>query len=275
MITEVKAIVLRAAGINCDLETEFALTLAGAKAERVHINRVIENKNMLDEYQILVFPGGFSYGDDVAAGKIMANQVVNHLIETVRKFINDGKLVLGFCNGFQVLVKAGLLPGLDSDGQPAAPGAAVATQHGEKDLTITYNDSGKYEDRWVYLLSQKTKSVFIEPGRQIYLPVAHGEGKIVVRNTETLEKLKQNNLIAFKYVDEHGKEGPFPINPNGSIESIAGLVDTTGRVMGLMPHSERFVRLTQHPRWTRLKEQAEPDGMIIFNNAVRYVREHF
>jgi phosphoribosylformylglycinamidine synthase len=275
MIKKVKAIVLRAAGINCDLETQFALELADAKAERIHINRLIENKAMLSEYQILVFPGGFSYGDDVAAGKIMANQVVNHLIEAVRKFIDDGKLVLGFCNGFQVLVKAGLLPGSDSDVQPAAPGAAAATQNDEKDLTITYNDSGKYEDRWVYLQSQKTKSVFIEPDRQIYLPVAHGEGKIVVRNAEMLEKLKQNNLIAFKYVDERGQEGPFPINPNGSIESIAGLVDATGRVMGMMPHPERFVRLTQHPRWTRLKDKTEADGMIIFNNAVKYVKEHF
>jgi phosphoribosylformylglycinamidine synthase subunit PurQ / glutaminase len=261
MIKEVKAIVLRAAGINCDLETQYALELAGAKAERIHINRLIENKGLLDEYQILVFPGGFSYGDDVAAGKILANQVVNHLKQAVRKFIDDGKLVLGICNGFQVLVKTGLLGGFDTNGQ--------------KDVTITYNDSGKFEDRWVYLLPQTTKCVFIEPGRQIYLPIAHGEGKVVARDTETLEKLKQNNLIAFKYVDEHGNEGGYPVNPNGSVESIAGLVDSTGRVMGMMPHPERFVRLTQHPRWTRLKEKAQPDGMSIFNNAAKYVREHF
>jgi phosphoribosylformylglycinamidine synthase subunit PurQ / glutaminase len=261
MAKEIKAIVLRAAGINCDMETQYALELAGAKAERIHINRLIENKNLLDNYQILVFPGGFSYGDDVAAGKILANQVVNHLKQPVRKFIDDGKLVLGICNGFQVLVKTGLLPGLDSNGQ--------------KDVTITNNDSGKYEDRWVYLSPQKTKSVFIEPGRQIYLPVAHGEGKIVTRDAETLEKLKQNNLIAFKYVDERGNEGPFPVNPNGSVESIAGFVDSTGRVLGLMPHPERFIRLTQHPRWTRLKEKTDADGMTIFNNAVKYIREHF
>jgi phosphoribosylformylglycinamidine synthase I len=261
MIKEVKAIVLRAAGINCDLETQYALELAGARAERIHINRFIENTRILNEYQILVFPGGFSYGDDVAAGKIMANQVANHLKQAVRKFIDDGKLVLGICNGFQVLVKTGLLGGFDANGQ--------------KDLTITYNDSVKYEDRWVYLAPQTDKCVFIEPGRQIYLPVAHGEGKVITRDTETLEKLKQNNLIAFKYVDEQGRESGYPVNPNGSVESIAGLTDATGRVLGLMPHPERFVRATQHPRWTRLKDKINADGVTIFNNAVKYIGEHF
>ena len=261
MIKEIKVIVLRAAGINCDLETQFALTLAGAKAQRIHINRLIENKNMLGEFQILVIPGGFSYGDDVAAGKILANQIVNYLKQSVRKFIDDGKLVLGICNGFQVLVKTGLLPGFDSNGQ--------------KDVTITYNDSGKYEDRWVYLAPQTNNCVFIEPGRQIYLPIAHGEGKIIARDNETLEKLKKNNLIAFKYVDERGSEGGYPVNPNGSMESIAGLCDATGRVLGLMPHPERFIRHTQHPRWTRLRDKIDADGMTIFKNAVLYIRENF
>jgi phosphoribosylformylglycinamidine synthase len=260
-MSEVKAIVLRAAGINCDMETEHALELAGAKAERVHINRIIEDKSLLDAFQIIVFPGGFSYGDDVAAGRILANQIVHHLFDPIQKFIEQGKLVLGICNGFQVLVKAGILPGGDSDKR-------------QEEVTITWNDSGKYEDRWVYLAPQTDKCVFIEPGRQIYLPIAHAEGKIVMKDELTLERLSSEGCIAFKYVDEQGLEGDYPINPNGSVNSIAGLTDATGRILGLMPHPERFVRKTQHPRWTR-EENVDSDGMIIFRNAVRYIRENF
>lgn len=258
----VKAIVLRAAGINCDMETEYALELAGAEAERVHINRIIEDKKLLDKFQILVFPGGFSYGDDVAAGKILANQVVQHLSEVVQEFIDDGKLVLGICNGFQVLVKAGILPG----------GGSAELQ---QEVTITYNDSGKFEDRWVYLAPQTEKCIFIEPGRQIYLPVAHAEGKVVTKDETTLEELKSQGHIAFKYVDENGQEGDYPVNPNGSVDSVAGLTDTTGRVLGLMPHPERHVRPTQHPHWTRLKDKTDADGMAIFSNAIKYIRKNF
>ena len=261
-MSEVKAIVLRAAGINCDMETEYALELAGAKAQRMHINRMIENKALLDEFQIIVFPGGFSYGDDVAAGKILANQIRHHLYEPIKKFIDDGKLVLGICNGFQVLVKTGILPGNNS-------------AENQQEVTITYNDSGKFEDRWVYLAPQTDKCVFIEPGRQIYLPVAHAEGKIVTKDEAALEHLKSEGQIAFKYVDANGNEGDYPINPNGSTESIAGLTDTTGRIMGLMPHPERFVRPTHHPHFARLKERPDGDGMTIFNNAVKYVKENF
>jgi len=261
-MAEVKAIVLRAAGINCDMETEYALELAGAKAERVHINRIIEDKSALEKYQIIVFPGGFSYGDDVAAGKILANQIVHHLYEPIQKFIKDGKLVLGICNGFQVLVKAGILPGRDSTDKQRA-------------VTITYNDSGKFEDRWVYLAPQTDKCIFIELGRQIYLPVAHGEGKVVTKDEATLEKLKSEEHIAFKYVDKNGKESNYPINPNGSVDSIAGLTDATGRVLGLMPHPERYVRPTQHPHWSHLGNKQDGDGMTIFTNAVRFVQENF
>ena len=258
---DVKAIVLRAAGINCDLETEHALKLATAAADRVHINRIIENKGMLDEYQIMVFPGGFSYGDDVAAGRILANQIIHHLAETLHKFIDDGKLILGICNGFQVLVKTGILPG----------NGAI---NGQEDVTITDNDSGKFEDRWVYLAPQTGKCVFIEADKQIYLPIAHGEGKIVAKDADTLEQLRTNENIAFKYVDEDGNEGGFPINPNGSTDSIAALTDSTGRVLGLMPHPERFVRGSQHPHWSRLEDKKRADGMSIFNNAVKYVQEN-
>ena len=261
-MTEVNAIVLRAAGINCDMETEHALELAGAQAQRTHINRIIEDKTLLDEFQIIVFPGGFSYGDDVAAGKILANQIRHHLYEPIQKFIDDGKLVLGICNGFQVLVKTGILPGNNST-------------KNQQEITITNNDSGKFEDRWVYLAPQTDKCVFIEPGRHIYLPVAHAEGKVVTKDDAVLDQLKSAGHVAFKYVDENGDEGAYPINPNGSIGSIAGLTDTTGRILGLMPHPERFVRPTHHPHWSRLKEKPASDGITIFNNAVKYIRENF
>jgi phosphoribosylformylglycinamidine synthase len=268
------------------METEYALELAGAKAQRMHINRIIEDKSLLAGFQIIVFPGGFSYGDDVAAGKILANQIRHHLYEAIQKFIDDGKLVLGICNGFQVLVKTGVLPGNNS-------------ANNQQKVTITYNDSGKFEDRWVYLAPQTNNCIFIESGRQIYLPVAHAEGKVVTKDEAAMEQLKSQGLIAFKYVDENGREGDYPINPNGSMDSIAGLTDTTGRILGLMPHPERFVRPTHHPHWSRLKAVARacswhglsdrehgqdayatgwpchPDGTTIFNNAVKYVQENF
>jgi len=262
-MADVKAIILRTAGINCDLETVHAFELAGASGERVHINRVIEEPSILQEYQILVVPGGFSYGDDVAAGKILANQLKHHLYEDLRKFIDAGKLVLGICNGFQVLVKTGLLPG------------AVNGETSAQPVTITYNDSGKFEDRWVYLEPASERCIFIEQGRRIYLPIAHGEGKVVFDTHQSREIINAGGYVAFRYVDANGAEGDFPINPNGSSDSIAGLTDSTGRVLGLMPHPERFVRVTQHPHWTRIKDSCKADGMTIFQNAVNYVSANF
>lgn len=257
---QVKVLVLRAAGINCDRETVFAFEKAGASADRVHINRVIEDKSLLNEYQILAVPGGFSYGDDVAAGKILANQIVHHLSDCIKDFIAAGKLVIGICNGFQVLVKCGVLPNFENGNIQGR-------------VTITNNDSGKFEDRWVYLQPQTDRCVFVDPNTRIYLPIAHGEGKVVTDNKQTLNRLTNDGHVAFKYVDADGNEGPFPINPNGSTNSIAALTDSTGRVLGLMPHPERFVRPTQHPRWTR-NGQASADGITIFENAVKYVREN-
>ena len=194
---EVRAIVLRAAGINTDLETEYTLELAGARADRVHINRLIEDKGLLDQYHILIFPGGFSYGDDVAAGKIMANQVVHHLAEPVRKFIDDGKLVLGICNGFQVLVKAGILPGGNGFKQ--------------EDVTITCNDSGKYEDRWVYLAPQTDQVRVHRPGAadlRAHRP-RRRQGRRQGRRSPA-EDCRAEGHIAFKYVDANGDGRPLP-----------------------------------------------------------------
>jgi len=264
---DVNAIVLRAAGINCDMETEHALRQAGAEAERIHINRVFDNPAMLDAYQILVVPGGFSYGDDVAAGKILANQIVHHLSDILHAFIDNGKLVLGICNGFQVMIKTGIVPGLNGAGQLSLT---------DQQVTLTDNDSGKFEDRWVYLQPAADRCVFIEPDRRIYLPIAHGEGKIVTRNNQTLEQIKQGGHVAFRYVDAEGNTSGFPVNPNGSQDDIAALTDTTGRAMGMMPHPERCVRWTQHPHWTRLKDRdGLADGMTIFTNAIKYIKENF
>lgn len=264
-MAQVNVLVLRAAGVNCDVETQYAFEHAGAVGQRVHINRLIENPSLLEQFQILVFPGGFSYGDDVAAGKIFANQVVHHLTEPLHRFVEQGKLILGICNGFQVLIKTGLLPDLDGKAHPNLT---------DMPATLTDNDSGKYEDRWVHLQPGTSRCVFVDPNRRLYVPVAHGEGKIVTKDAETLERIKANGHVALSYVDEHGNPGAFPINPNGSTDAIAALTDSTGRVMGMMPHPERFVRWTQHPHWTRLKSKdGVADGMTIFNNAVSYVQK--
>jgi phosphoribosylformylglycinamidine synthase I len=255
-----KAIVLRAAGINCDNETRYALELAGSDVDRIHINQLIQNSTMLDQYQILVFPGGFSYGDDVAAGKILANQIVHHLYDNIQAFLDKGKLVLGICNGFQVLVKTGILPGFDTK---------------QSHVTISYNDSDKFEDRWVHLKPLSDHCVFLEQGRTLYLPIAHGEGKVVPRDNKVLAQLESGHHIALQYVDEKGEQGPYPINPNGSVLGIAGLTDQTGRVLGLMPHPERNIHPTHHPHWTRNRGNIDCDGMTVFKNAVAYVESHF
>jgi phosphoribosylformylglycinamidine synthase subunit PurQ / glutaminase len=258
-MAQVKVLVLRTAGTNCDQETGYAFELAGASAQAVHVNELIAQPNMLADYQILALPGGFSYGDDISAGKILANQLVHHFRGQVREFIDADKLVLGICNGFQVLVKAGILPGLN---YAADNGTA-------QQATITYNDSDKFEDRWVYLAAGTDKCVFINPGQRIYLPVAHGEGKVCFADDQLLEQARADGQVAFRYVTQDGQFGDYPANPNGSVDHIAGLCDPTGRVLGLMPHPERFVHRTHHPRWTR-ENITQADGLSIFVNAVKY-----
>jgi len=252
------ALIIRTAGTNCDLETQFAFERAGADVSLLHINRVNENPSVLDEHQILAFPGGFSYGDDIAAGRIHANELRTKLGDGLKKFVDDGKLVIGICNGFQVLVKTGLLPGpFDRDTKQT--------------VTLTFNDSNKFEDRWIYLRVDSDTSPFIRKGQVITLPIAHGEGKFLAADDATLDAVRGNDQVVFRYVDADGDAGrPYPINPNGSVDDIAGICDTTGRVLGLMPHPERHVLPTQHPRWTRDGLADEGDGMQMFRNAVEY-----
>lgn len=250
-----KVIVLRTAGTNCDNETGVAFKIAGAEPELVHINELARGEKFLKDYQILAIPGGFTYGDDIASGKILANEIKYKLNEDLKRFINSGKLIIGICNGFQALVKAGILPGLDS---------------GEIDSTLSFNDSGSFIDKWVYLKVEppdkrrETRCVWIKDIKEtIYLPIAHGEGKFIPRNKEILNRLKKNGQVVFRYID----------NPNGSIDDIAGICDTTGRILGMMPHPERHALGTQHPRWTREGLKEYGDGFVIFKNGVDYVKE--
>src|SRR3989338_4636763 len=260
-----KVCVLRTAGTNCDEETAFAFSKAGASAGLVHINRLIAGKKHLEDYQILAIPGGFSYGDDIAAGKILANELRYKLIEDIRRFIREGKLIVGICNGFQVLVKSGLLPGNNDLTQEAS---------------LIINDSGKFEDRWVYLKNQKSKiknqkCVWVKNLPEIiYLPVAHGEGKFVTQDKDILERLKRKGQIIFQYCDKEGRLAGYPYNPNGSAENIAGICDDTGRILGLMPHPERHIKFWQHPRWTETRRKREGDGLQVFRNGVAYVKKY-
>lgn len=224
-------------------------------AELAHINELVRREKSLSHYQILVIPGGFTYGDDISAGKILANELRLKLGEDVRRFVEQGGLILGICNGFQVLVKAGILPPLVD---------------GRQRLTLANNDSNRFECRWVYLrVNQQSPCIFTRGMDTIYLPVAHGEGKVMA-DAETLASLN----VVVRYADENGNiKAGYPYNPNGSLDNIAGICDSSGRIFGLMPHPERFIRWTQHPRWTREPAREFGDGFGIFQNAVRWVMQ--
>ena len=254
-----KALVLRAAGTNCDRETQYALELAGFDADRVHVFRLMEDPSPLRAAQLLVIPGGFSYGDDVAAGKILANQMLHRLSDPLNEFLADGKLALGICNGFQVMIKSGLLPW-----------GEVAPQVAHRDATLAWNDCGRFEDRWVHLRVDCDRCVFLPPQEVLSLPIAHAEGKFVPRNDQVLGRLKEAGQVALRYVDADGSPGGYPVNPNGSVDHVAGICDPTGRVLGLMPHPERFVDFTQHPQWTR-GGITRGDGCVLFERAFAYL----
>lgn len=254
-----RVLVLRAAGTNCDEETAFAFELAGASVERVHINRMIENPGLLAAFQILAVPGGFSYGDDISSGKILANQLMHRVGDAVAAFVAADKLVLGVCNGFQVLAKAGLLPG---PGQPA--------------VTLTFNDSARFEARWVRVRAERSACPLLQPGEEFDFPIAHGEGKLVIARDSAdptgeiaFSLLKKAECVALRYVAAKGDYPNHQANPNGSEFDIAGLCDPTGKIFALMPHPERCVLVTHHPDWTRHRS-TEIDGLKIFRRAVMH-----
>ncbi len=251
-----RVLVLRAPGTNCDQETAFAFQQAGATPDVVHVNRILEQPQLPKDYQILCLPGGFSYGDDVAAGRILGNLLHHHLNATLAEFKADGKLILGICNGFQVLIKSGVL--LNVNGE-----APVAT--------LTWNDSGKFEDRWVQLKADGENCVFLQGLTQMDLPVAHAEGKFVTSSDQQLSRLVDGGQVVLRYTDASGsKDIPYPANPNGSQVDAAGVCDETGRVLGLMPHPERNIAPTHHPQWTRRGTGQPGDGLRLFQNAVQY-----
>lgn len=262
--------VLRAPGTNCDFETAFAFERAGGDAERVHLFRMLEEPTSLQSFQILCIPGGFSYGDDIGAGVVFGSQLRGHLGDVIGDFLQADKLVLGICNGFQTLMKSGILPGSDDAGSPLDSGERIAT--------LTWNDNGHYTARWVDLNVASSKNVFLQGIDRIEMPIAHAEGRIAVSDPGVIDDWRESDQIALQYCDPQQSEDneqsddllPFPANPNGSTANIAGLSDPTGRVLGLMPHPERFIDATQHPQWTRRRLSGDGDGLKLFRNAIDY-----
>lgn len=251
-----RVLVLRAPGTNCDQETAYAFQLAGAAPDVIHVNRWLEQPSLARDYQILCVPGGFSYGDDVAAGRILGNLLQHHLRDMLLEFREQGKLVLGICNGFQVLIKFGVLLAGDADGPLA---------------TLTWNDSGRFEDRWVRMRVDGDRCVFLQGITELELPIAHAEGKFVASEASFLDGLADAGRLVLRYLSRNGDGPPtYPDNPNGSQGHVAGLCDETGRVLGLMPHPERNIDVTHHPQWTRRNGEGPGDGFRVFQNAVAY-----
>ncbi len=257
-----RVLILRAPGTNCDLETAHAFELAGGQTESIHIYRLIEQPAALRDFQILCLPGGFSYGDDLAAGRVLATKLQRHLRDLMHEFRAADKLILGICNGFQVLLKSDLLLAPDAEGSPA---------------TLTWNEGGKFEDRWVRLHAGAGKCVFLRDIETMELPIAHAEGKFVPRDSAALAALRRGGNLVLRYCGQNGAAGreqgllPFPINPNGSLDNVAGICDDSGRVFGLMPHPERHLDYTHHPQWTRRTTQPPAgDGLAVFRNAISY-----
>lgn len=263
-----KVLVLTGYGINCDEETAFAFQINDAEAEIVHINDLISGQHKLSDYQVLAFPGGFSYGDDTGSGKALANKIRNNLWEDILTFIDSGKLIIGICNGFQILTNLGLLPTGGKD-------------YGTREVALKHNETARFECRWVNLKTSSSKCVFTKGIKKLYLPIAHGEGNFY-GSTETLKSLSKNDQVAVQYTLENGSlaNGKFPFNPNGSLEDIAGICDPTGRVFGLMPHPERAIFAMNSPDFQSEKEKLVRDGkeiplyyepaMKIFKNTVNY-----
>jgi len=268
-----KAIVISGNGTNCEYESSFACRLAGFKSvDIIPIYEILTGSVSLNDYHFLNLAGGFLDGDDLGSAKAAANAYLFAKIgstsltvsDQLRQFINDGKLILGACNGFQLLVKLGLLPAIDN-------------QYFTQTVTLTNNDMGRFEDRWVYLaVDPDSNCVFTKGMSKIELPVRHGEGKMVVKNSEILSAILKQHLAPLKYCDPKGNPTMnYPANPNGSVEAIAGLIDPSGRILGLMPHPEAFLHYTNHPRWTRENLPEQGTGLIFYKNAFNYLKDKF
>ncbi len=252
-----RALVLTGYGINCENESRYSIMKSGGAADILHINRLLDSPKLLENYNMLFIPGGFSFGDDLGSGKVFGNKMKFRLREPLDSFVKSGKLILGICNGFQVMVKMGLLPEPDFSQR----------------VSLIANDSGHFEDRWVILKgNQNSPSVFTKGIDALLVPVRHGEGKFVTANDDVLKQLKEKNQIVFQYVDERGSLAGYPHNPNGSVENIAGICDASGRICGMMPHPEAFNMPENCPYWVKGNVK-EALGLRIFKNAVQYVQE--
>lgn len=262
---KVKALILTGYGINCDAETKFAFELAGADAEIVHINDLIKNRNILKDYRIMAFPGGFSYGDDTGSGKAYANKIRNNLRDEFLSFVSEDNLIIGICNGFQIITNLGIVPGY--------------SPLGTCDAALEHNSGGRYECGWVDLNVKTEKSVFLRGIETLHVPFAHGEGNFFAPD-DVIEKLEKNGQIALTYSKhDFPANGEYPFNPNGAMKDIAGITDATGRILGMMPHPERYLYFCQCDNWTLRKEMLEREGkpvpefgegLKIFKNAVEY-----
>ncbi|MFA6716179.1 MAG: phosphoribosylformylglycinamidine synthase I [Victivallales bacterium] len=261
--SDVKVLVITGFGLNCEKETVAAFKLCGASPEMVHLNDLLNGKRRLEEYHILAFIGGFSFGDHLGAGTVFANRIKAKLRDELKQFVADGKLIIGICNGFQTLTRLGLVPALDG-------------KLFEQEVALAHNDSGVFRDDWVYLKANPdSPCVFTKGIDLVKLPVRHGEGKLVA-NEDILAELESRNLVALRYAEEDGSVAEsFPANPNGALNAIAGVCDESGRIFGLMPHPEAFLSPFNSPTWTKEKLEgklaAEGEGVIFFRNAVDFV----
>lgn len=273
-MAKTRAIVITGNGTNCEMEAAHACRLGGFDETVIaHISDLLAGDIRLDDFHFLNLTGGFLDGDDLGSAKAQANRLryarvddlQEHLVDQILRFIDDGKLILGVCNGFQLMVKMGLLPAIDG-------------KYLRQTTTLTFNDCGRFQDRWVYLrVDGASPSIYtkgVEKG--LYLPVRHGEGKFVTDTPDTLDAIEQRHLAVLKYCDESyaSPTMEFPLNPNGSVNAIAAICNETGRLMGMMPHPEAFVHRTQHPRWTREELPEEGDGLILFRNAAEYAKRN-
>lgn len=251
-----KVCILRSDGTNCDEELFYAFQKAGGNPEYVHVNELRSKNKSLKTFQILALPGGFSYGDDLASGKVLAVELVSFFKDDLQKFVDSKGYVLGVCNGFQTLIRTGLLPF-----------NTLGTMH----ATLTQNDSGHFECRWVKIRAEKSKaSYFNDLTNPMDVSINHGEGKLYA-DKKTLNKIEDDGLVAFRYVDKNNKPTQnYPDNPNGALHAIAALSDKSGRILGLMPHPEKFVDTTQHPNWRREKF-GYPQGLPFFERIINFV----
>jgi len=270
MPRKVKAMILTGNGTNCETEMAQACRMAGADAaDIVHISELLCGSKRLDDYTFLNLPGGFLDGDDLGSAKAGVNRFLHApirekkemLFDQLKKFIHSGGLILGVCNGFQLMVKLGLLPALGGD-------------YTRQSATLTCNDSGRFEDRWVYLKANPASPcIYTKGAGLLYFPVRHGEGKFIPKNRAVLQQMEKKNLCALKYCREDGRVTmDYPDNPNGSVNAVAGICDETGRLFGLMPHPEAYLHRVNHPRWTRESLPEDGGGLLLFRNAVQFIR---